>query len=111
MHGETKEESFITTVYHTRQDMTYIQRKDDEPLTGLQDIADRGYKIEVGAGSNKALALEKWNEENPDHQIDIIYSESDFQIKFQNIADGKTDVAIDDNLSLDNFDRSVWSGR
>ena len=70
-------------------------------MTGLQDIADRGYKIEVGAGSNKALALEQWNAENPDHQINIIYSESDFQIKFQNIADGKTDVAIDDGPILD----------
>ncbi|MCD7766138.1 MAG: transporter substrate-binding domain-containing protein [Lachnospiraceae bacterium] len=79
----------------------YIQRIDDEPLTGLQDLADRGYKIEVGAGSLKASALEAWNEENPDHQINIVYSEGDFQTKFQNIIDGKTDVAIDDGPILD----------
>ncbi len=79
----------------------YIQRVGDEPLTGLQDLADRHYKIEVGAGSNKALALEHWNEENPDHPIEIVYSESNFQIKFQNIVDGKTDVAIDDGPILD----------
>ncbi len=81
----------------------FIQRKDDEPLTGLQDLADRGYKVEVGAGNNKALALEHWNEENPDHQIDIVYSETDFQMKFQNIIDGKTDVAIDDGPILDSL--------
>ena len=91
---------YYSLPYKTGYDV-YIQRSDDEPLTGLQDIADRGYNIEVGAGSNKALALEKWNEENPDHQINIIYSESDFQIKFQNIVDGKTDVAIDDGPILD----------
>lgn len=79
----------------------FIQRTGDAPLTGLQDLADRHYKTEVGAGSNKALALEHWNEENPDHQIDIIYSETDFQMKFQNIVDGKTDVAIDDGPILD----------
>lgn len=78
----------------------YIQRKDDKPLTGLQDLADRGYKMEVGAGSNKALMAEQWNEENPDHKIDLIYSEADFQIKFQHIVDGVTDVAIDDGPIL-----------
>jgi len=79
----------------------FIQRAGDTPLTGLQDLADRGYRTEVGAGSNKALALEHWNQENPDHPIQIIYSDSNFQIKFQNIVDGKTDVAIDDGPILD----------
>lgn len=91
---------YYSLPYKTGYDV-YIQRNDDTPLTGLRDIADRGYKIEVGAGSNKALALEHWNEENPDHPIDIIYAESNFQIKFQNIVDGKTDVAIDDGPILD----------
>lgn len=91
---------YYSLPYKTGYDV-YIQRKDDEPLTGLQDLADRGYKTEVSAGSNKALALEHWNEENPDHQINIVYSDSDFQVKFQNIVDGKTDVAIDDGPILD----------
>lgn len=91
---------YFSLPYKTGYDV-FIQRSGDEPLTGLQDIADRGYKIEVNAGNNKALALEKWNEENPDHQIEILYAESDFQIKFQNIVDGKTDVAIDDGPILD----------
>ena len=91
---------YFSLPYKTGYDV-FIQRIDDEPLTGLQDLADRGYKIEVGAGNNKALALEHWNAQNPDHQINIVYSESDFQIKFQNIVDGKTDVAIDDGPILD----------
>ena len=95
--GETYYYSFP---YKTGFDV-YIQRKGDEPLTGLQDLADRGYKTEVGAGSLKASALEAWNEANPDHKINIIYSETDFQMKFQNIVDGKTDVAIDDGPILD----------
>ena len=91
---------YYSLPYKTSYDV-FIQRVGDEPLTGLQDLADRGYKVEVGAGNNKALALEHWNEENPDHQINIVYSESNFQIKFQNIVDGKTDVAIDDGPILD----------
>lgn len=91
---------YYSLPYKTGYDV-YIQRAGDEPLKGLEDIADRGYTIEVGAGNNKALALESWNEQNPEHKINIIYTESDFQIKFQNIVDGKTDVAIDDGPILD----------
>ena len=97
---ERGETYYYSYPYKTGFDV-FIQRIGDEPLTGLQDLADRGYKTEVGAGSLKASALEAWNKENPDHQINIVYSESDFQLKFQNIVDGKTDVAIDDGPILD----------
>ena len=97
---ERGETYYYSYPYKTGFDV-FIQRIDDEPLTGLQDLADRHYKTEVGAGSLKGSALEAWNAENPDHQIDIIYSESNFQLKFQNIVDGRTDVAIDDGPILD----------
>ena len=97
---ERGETYYYSYPYKTGFDV-FIQRIDDEPLTGLQDLADRHYRTEVGAGSPKGSALEAWNAENPDHQIDIIYSESNFQLKFQNIVDGRTDVAIDDGPILD----------
>lgn len=97
---ERGETYYYSLPYKTGYDV-YIQRIDDEPLTGLQDLADRGYKTEVGAGSLKASALEAWNEENPDHPIDIVYADVDFQQKFQHIIDGVTDVAIDDGPILD----------
>ena len=80
---ERGETYYYSYPYKTGFDV-FIQRIGDEPLTGLQDLADRGYKTEVGAGSLKASALEAWNAQNPDHQIQIVYSESDFQMKFQN---------------------------
>lgn len=79
----------------------YIQRPDDKPLESLQDIADRGYKIELNAGGLTANALEEWNKNNPDHQINIIYAETNFQVKFEHIVDGTTDLAIDDGPILD----------
>lgn len=97
---ERGETYYYSYPYKTGFDV-FIQRINDEPLTGLQDLADRHYKTEVGAGSLKASALEAWNAANPEHQIDIVYSESDFQLKFQNIVDGRTDVAIDDGPILD----------
>ena len=72
-------------------------------MTSLEDLADRGYKIELGAGSLTANALEKWNADNPDHQINIVYSNAGFQVRYQHIVDGTTDVAIDDGPIIDNL--------
>ena len=97
---ERAESYYFSYPYKTTYNV-YIQRPDDEPLTSLQDIADRGYKIELNAGGLTANALEQWNEENPDHQIEIIYAETNFQVKFEHIVDGTTDLAIDDGPILD----------
>lgn len=104
-YGYTDEraESYYYSYPYKTSFNEYIQRADDEPLTSLEDLADRGYKIELGAGSLTANALEKWNEENPDHQINIVYSNADFQVKYQHIIDGVADVAIDDGPLIDNL--------
>ena len=100
-YTEERAESYYFSYPYKTTYNVYIQRPDDEPLTSLQDIADRGYKIELEAGGLTANALEQWNEENPDHQIDIIYIETNFQVKFEHIVDGTTDLAIDDGPILD----------
>ena len=104
-YGYTDEraESYYYSYPYKTSFNEYIQRADDEPLTSLEYLADRGYKIELGAGSLTANALEKWNEENPDHQINIVYSNADFQVKYQHIVDGVADVAIDDGPLIDNL--------
>ena len=104
-YGYTDEraESYYYSYPYKTSFNEYIQRADDESLTSLEDLADRGYKIELGAGTLTANALEKWNEENPDHQINIVYSNADFQVKYQHIVDGVADVAIDDGPLIDNL--------
>ena len=54
-------------------------------------------------GSLTANALEKWNTDNPDHQINIVYSNANFQVRYQHIVDGTADVAIDDGPIIDNL--------
>ena len=104
-YGYTDEraESYYFSFPYKTSFNEYIQRADDEPLTSLQDLADRGYKIELTAGSLTANALETWNGENPDHQIEIVYDNTNFQVRYQNIVDGVTDVAIDDGPLIDNL--------
>ena len=102
-YTEERADSYYFSLPYKTSFIEYIQRTDDEPLTSLEDLADRGYKIELGAGSLTANALEKWNADNPDHQINIVYSNAGFQVRYQHIVDGTTDVAIDDGPIIDNL--------
>lgn len=102
-YTEERAESYYFSYPYKTTYNEYIQRVDDEPLTSLQDIADRNYKIELTAGSLTAAALEQWNAENPDHQIEIIYTETDFQVRYEHIVDGTTDLAIDDGPIIENL--------
>ena len=102
-YTEERADSYYFSLPYKTSFNEYIQRTDDEPLTSLEDLADRGYKIELGAGSLTANALEKWNADNPDHQINIVYSNAGFQVRYQHIVDGTTDVAIDDGPIIDNL--------
>ena len=102
-YTEERADSYYFSLTYKTSFNEYIQRTDDEPLTSLEDLADRGYKIELGAGSLTANALEKWNADNPDHQINIVYSDAGFQVRYQHIVDGTTDVAIDDGPIIDNL--------
>lgn len=74
----------------------FVQRKGDTPLTSLEDAGKRGYKIESNAGGNVTNAIEQWNSENPDSQIEIIYSDADLAVWFEHIEDGTADFRIDD---------------
>lgn len=95
-YNEKRAESYYYSFPYDEIKYVFVQRADDEPLTSLQDAADRGYKIEAGAGVNVTNAIEKWNEENPESQIEIIYTEADLSVVFEHIQDGTSDFRVDD---------------
>lgn len=95
-YREERAESYYYSLPYDKIQYVFVQRADDEPLTSLEDAADRGYTIESNAGGNVTNALEEWNEENPDKQINIVYSDADISVWFEHIEDGTTDFRIDD---------------
>ncbi|MGN0393807.1 MAG: transporter substrate-binding domain-containing protein [Coprococcus sp.] len=95
-YREERAESYYYSYPYDDIKYVFIQRKGDEPLTSLKDAAERGYKIEAGAGVNVTNAIEQWNAENPDSQIEIIYTEADLSVVFEHIQDGTSDFRIDD---------------
>ena len=48
---DERAESYYFSLPYKTSFNEYIQRTGDEPLTSLTDLADRGYKIELSAGS------------------------------------------------------------
>ena len=107
-YREERSESYYFSFPYDEITYVFVQREDDAPLTSLKDAADRGYKIESNAGGNVTNAIEQWNSENPDSQIEIIYSDADLAVWFEHIEDGTADFRIDDlpiyNAYLEEFD-------
>lgn len=107
-YREERSESYYFSFPYDEITYVFVQREGDAPLTSLKDAADRGYKIESNAGGNVTNAIEQWNSENPDSQIEIIYSDADLAVWFEHIEDGTADFRIDDlpiyNAYLEEFD-------
>ena len=103
-YGYTDEraESYYFSLPYKTSFNEYIQRTGDEPLTSLTDLADRGYKIELSAGSLTAMhwKMEYRQPGSPD-QYRIFHA--NFQVSYQHIVDGTADVAIDDGPIIDNL--------
>lgn len=96
VYNEERGESYYFSYPYKVTDKAFVQRTGDEPLKDLHDAAARGYKVIVGATGGDATALQKWNEDHPDEQIEIIYTEAETVVRYQNVADGLADFTLDD---------------
>lgn len=96
VYREERGESYYFSYPYKVTDKAFVQRTDDEPLKDLHDAAARGYSVIVGASGGDTSALEQWNEDHPDEQIKIIYSDAEVVVRYQNVADGVADFTLDD---------------
>lgn len=93
---EQRGESYYFSYPYKITDKAFVQREDDEPLKDLHDAAARGYSVIVGASGGDTNALEQWNEQHPDEQIKLIYSDAGVVVRYQQVADGAADFTLDD---------------
>lgn len=68
-YNEKRAESYYYSFPYDEIKYVFVQRADDEPLTSLQDAADRGYKIEAGAGVNVTNAIENGMKKIRNHRL------------------------------------------
>ncbi|MBP5159248.1 MAG: transporter substrate-binding domain-containing protein [Lachnospiraceae bacterium] len=93
---EQRGETYYYSYPYKVTDKAFVQREGDEPLKDLHDAAQRGYTVIVGASGSDTIAVETWNENHPDEQLKIEYTDADVIVRYQKVADGSADFTIDD---------------
>lgn len=90
-YNEERAESYLFSYPYDKVNYVIVSRPDDV-ITSLEDAAGRSF--EDAAGVAITTAIETWNEEYPDSQIDITYTEADTAIRLQHVEDGSIDFVI-----------------
>lgn len=93
-YNEERGETYLYSLPYDKVSYVFVYKEGTEPITSLADAA--GKTFEGGAGVSVTNAIEKWNEANPDAQINISYTEADTAVILQHIEDGATDFGIID---------------
>ncbi|MCR5279416.1 MAG: transporter substrate-binding domain-containing protein [Lachnospiraceae bacterium] len=93
-YNSDRAESFYFSYPYTKAKYA-ILTKNGTTISSFAEIAASGIPVETSAGNNVANALERWNEANPDKQINIEYTSADITAELQHIAEG-THVGIGD---------------
>ncbi len=96
-YNDKRAQSYYYSYPYDKIIYNFMQRKGDKPLVSFDDAAERGYTLAAQAGNNVANAVEIWNDQHPDKQIKINYTEADIAIVLQQIADGKIDFMVHDH--------------
>jgi L-cystine transport system substrate-binding protein len=89
---ERREKFLFGTVGYFNSDTYIVVSPDKEGISTLDDLV--GLKVSVPPASNWASALETYNKEHPDGQIDIQYYEATPDIFVTNMDTGVIDAAL-----------------
>lgn len=94
--NEEREEKYLFTDPIFSNAYIVVANKDLELAdeVSFSDLA--GLSFVGQTAINSTTAIENYNEENPDNQIEIAYTEEDLNIQLQDVEDGKYDFLIID---------------
>lgn len=93
-YNEKRSESYLYSYPYDEISYVWVTKKGDDSINSFETAA--GKNTVVSSGVSITLAEEKWNEENPDKQHNLTYSEQETPVTLQQIADGSVDYAIID---------------
>jgi polar amino acid transport system substrate-binding protein len=95
MNEERKEKYIFTDAIFSNERSIVATKSID--LSNVNSLADLAGKKFIGeAGVNQTTVVEKYNEANPDKQIEINYTEADLTVQLQDIQAGKYDFTLID---------------
>lgn len=86
-YNEDRADSYYFSYPYTKARYSILTAKGDV-IDSFEALADSDLKVLGSAGGNTTNAVERWNENNPDKQIDIEYTSEDLTAQIQKIAGG-----------------------
>ena len=93
-YNEERAQNYLFSVPYDKINYVFVYKNGADPITSFADAA--GKKFENGAGVSVTNAVEQWNEQNPDQQIEITYTDADMAVELQHVEDGVVDFNIID---------------
>ena len=92
--NEERKEKYIYSDPIFENQYSIAVPKDVNDVASFADL--HGQSTEVSPGLNYATALENYNKENPDAQVELNYSETDLLTVLQNVESGRFDFQLID---------------
>lgn len=93
-YSEERSKSYLYSYPYDEISYVWVTKKGNDSINSFETAA--GKTTVVSSGVSITLAEEKWNEENPDKQTNLTYSEQETPVTLQQIADGSVDYVIID---------------
>lgn len=100
-YTEEREEKYTFTEPTFQNQFVIAVPEDNDTIKSWDDLA--GKTTEVSPGLQYAVALEKWNEANPDKAVKLNYSQSDLTTMLSNVESGKYDFQLIDRTTLNAY--------
>lgn len=91
-YNEDREEKFYFSVPYIENEYGLVVRSDETEIESFEDIG--GFTSRAYPGSDFGMALEQYNEDNPDNPVDIVYSEENDTSAMQNVETGRYDFEL-----------------
>ena len=94
--SEEREEKYLFTdpIFVNAELIVANKDLDLGEINSLEDLA--GYNYVGSAGVNHTTLVENYNDENPDNQINIVYTEEDINTQLLGVESGKYDFTLID---------------
>ena len=106
-YREERAQNYLYSYPYNKISYVFVTTDGNE-ISSFSEAA--GKKVELASGVSIAGGIEQWNEENPDQQITIDYTEADTATKLQHVADGAYDFQIIDAAMYDAYEKEYNFG-
>lgn len=93
-YSEKRSKSYLYSYPYDEISYVWVTKTGNDSINSFETAA--GKTTVVSSGVSITLAEEKWNEENPDKQTNLTYSEQETPVTLQQIADGSVHYVIID---------------